>query len=101
DHHFHHPITSYAPAAQVAMLVAVISTVITGVSRVAGDFFMRMMTLALYSISQNPDGSIDPHRQNVISQLPSTVSSALAKFHLDGRTTTFAVCPSCHYTYEP
>lgn len=83
------------------MLLAVVSTVITGVSRMAGDFFMRIVTLALYSIAQNPDGTVDPHRQNVLSQLPSTVSSALAKFQLDGQTTVFAVCPSCHYTYEP
>ncbi len=36
-----------------------------------------------------------------MDQIPTTVETILKKFDLDGKTTTYAVCPQCHCTYAP
>jgi Transposase family tnp2. len=58
---------------------------------------MGILGIILKLASQCPD-----HQQtNQPTQIPRTITTALAKFKLDGRTTIYAVCPTCHCTYKP
>jgi hypothetical protein len=43
-----------------------------------------------------PTASDDPR----IKSIPKTVETAEKRFNLHGRTTIYAVCPSCHFTYD-
>ena len=40
-------------------------------------------------------------QQNILGQIPRTLRTALERFHLEPRTTTFAACPRCHCVYDP
>jgi hypothetical protein len=49
------------------------------------------------------DSKVHPNarQSSILDQLPSTVETILARFDLNGKTTTFAACPMCHCTYPP
>jgi Chromo (CHRromatin Organisation MOdifier) domain/Transposase family tnp2 len=97
-HHYEHPINQCTPAAQVSMFLGVVCSVMMGISRSAGDLIMALIGVILRLFSA---GSEDPIQSRTISQVPQSIAQALAKFNLEGRTTVYAACPSCHFTYEP
>lgn len=76
-----------------------------GVSRRGGDFIMGVISyivgITFQRRNQAQGHSMAPAEQNIFNQFPSTITSALSKFHLDGQVTVYAVCPKCHCTYEP
>jgi hypothetical protein len=49
---------------------------------------------------RQPDGSLSSSHQNVLSQIPMTFDTTLAKFHLTEKTVVYVVCSSCHCTYS-
>ncbi|KAG2740645.1 hypothetical protein P692DRAFT_20880782 [Suillus brevipes Sb2] len=51
-------------------------------------------------LSWGSDGSLSSSHENILKQIPLTSVDAEAKFHLTGKTITYAVC-SCHCTYPP
>lgn len=72
-----------------------------GVSRRAADFVMAVISATLLAGFSYGGAAITPIQQDILSQIPPTVESALSRFRLEGKTTTFAVCPTCHCTYGP
>ena len=102
DHHFRDSaITHCKPAAQVALFLGVACSIFFGISRRAGNFIMSMISLLVGLASQHGDGSIDDAQKDIHRQIPNRIETALKCFDLDGRTTTYAMCPSCHKGHAP
>jgi hypothetical protein len=76
------------------MFLLVICSTIMGISRRKGDFILNVVRLCLVWACK---GS----KHSFLDQLPSTVETISRRFNLNGKTTTFAACPTCHYTYPP
>ena len=72
-----------------------------GVSRRAGDLIMGLIAMIIYLISAKRDGSMDPLHERTWSQVPRSNHDALERFNLEGVTTVYAVCLSCHFTHAP
>jgi hypothetical protein len=87
--------------AQVSVFLGVVCSVIIGVSRRAGDFIMGVLFVLLSLVFWDKNGGHNAFGSNTLSQIPFSIDEALSRFDLDGRTTTYAVCPKCHCTYEP
>jgi hypothetical protein len=83
------------------MFIAIVCTVIMGISRQAGNLIMGLLSLLLRTALSHQNGNIHPSHVNTLAQIPSTIATALLKFNLDGHVITYAVCPTCHCTYEP
>jgi hypothetical protein len=91
--------------AQVAIFLAVTCSVLMGVARRGGDYILgvihKMLFLAYTDADHFPDRNPTTRQENILSQIPLSISQALSKFNVDGKTTVYAVCPSCHCTYAP
>lgn len=101
DHHFEIPIERCDVIAQVAIFLGVICTVMMCVSRRFGDLIMGTVNLMLGLALRNRDGTYSASHSNIHAQIPSSIEQALTRFNLEGHTTTYAVCPTCHCTYKP
>jgi hypothetical protein len=85
---------------QMAILIAVIGRCILGASQRGCDFILTMISLLLFK-AFGCDESVRKPQDHLISHIPPTIDQALPMFGLEGRTTTYAVCPTCHCTYSP
>jgi hypothetical protein len=102
DHHFTNPsVFSSSLAAQVALFIGVVCSIIFGVSQRGGDFIISMISLLLWLAFQRRNGSIDAAQENIRAKIPHRIEDVLKVFNLDGHTTTYAMCPSCHKGYAP
>lgn len=102
DHHFTSTIGQFDVLAQVTMFLAVVCTVLMGISRRDGDFLLGLLQIVLTLAFQPLDGRMmRPQHQDILTQIPDSIRTALSKFDLDAKTTTYAACPACHCTYEP
>ncbi|KAF8572646.1 hypothetical protein K439DRAFT_1247503, partial [Ramaria rubella] len=95
------PINRSDEVAQITMFLAVVCTVIMGVSHCVGDFILGITSVLLSLAWRNKHSTLDPPQANVLVQVPKTVATALSRFNLDGRITIYTVCPTCHFTYKP
>ncbi|KAG2751892.1 hypothetical protein P692DRAFT_20707055, partial [Suillus brevipes Sb2] len=95
------PIDYSDEIAQISLFLGAVSVVIFGIGRRHGEFLMGVLSLilSLAMDAQNPHS--ESRRQNTLSQIPQTMDAALARFKLDGQTTTYAVCPACNCTFRP
>jgi hypothetical protein len=100
EHLFKSSIDRSDEVAQVTMLLAVVCTVIMGVSRRGGDIIMGQLSVLLCAAWRQKDGALDASHANILAQLPKSMTTVLSKFNLDGHVTIYAVCPICHYTYK-
>jgi Transposase family tnp2 len=91
--------------AQIAIFLAVSCSVLMGVARRGGDYILglihKLLYLAYTDADYFPDGKPTLRQENILHQIPLSMDQALSKFNLDGKTTIYAVCPSCHCTYAP
>ena len=71
-----------------------------GVSRRGCDLLMALIAIIVHLVFRSNPGNETRHA-DILSQIPSTITAALSKLNLDGRSTVYAVCPACHCTYEP
>jgi hypothetical protein len=101
DHHYVAPINQSEELIQVSLFLGVACTVIAGMSRRIGDFIMCLVRLILRLAFQIGANESHPSHANILAQIPVTIETALGRFNLEGRVTTYAVCPACHYTYKP
>ena len=86
----------------MSTVLTALSTAVGHVSRRSGDLILGVTRLLLNSISGTGGGeeaSAQSPISHVISQLPSTVRGTISRMNLDGQTTKYAVCPTCHCTY--
>ena len=44
---------------------------------------------------------MDAEQESIHAEVPHTIEEVLKRFNLDGRTTTYAMCPSCHNGHPP
>jgi hypothetical protein len=72
-----------------------------GVSRRGGNFIMETIHLLLTWVMTKENDRIGALDRRVLIELPQSINVALSHFGVEGRTTKYAVCPSCNYTYEP
>ncbi len=86
------------------MFLAVVCSVMMGISRRFGDFLMKMLTINLrvaFEQTKQPNNGFTILQQDILSGLPKTIETAMAQFDLDAKSTTYAVCEECHCTYAP
>jgi hypothetical protein len=48
-----------------------------------------------------PSDPLSTANDTICNQIPRSIDAALNHFNLQGKTTTYAVCPECHCTYKP
>ena len=94
------PVEHMDVIAQVTLLLGVVCSVIFGVGTAGANFIMNGLSLLLYIAFQKSDGTLSAAHENMIKQIPSTISSALSKFQLSAKTVAYAVC-GCHSIYPP
>lgn len=71
-------------------------------SRNDGDFMMGILNILLFHAFQPLNGGrMDPVHEDIIAEIPEKVRMALSQFDLEAKTTIYAVCPECHFTYPP
>jgi hypothetical protein len=99
DHHWNLPIDNLSPTAQVAILLGVVCSVIMGVSRNGGDIIMAFLSITL--VTGFMAGRMNMHQERILSEIPLNITDALSKFNFEGKTTIYAVCPRCQFTYKP
>jgi hypothetical protein len=100
DHNWDRPIDRYSATAQIAIFLAVVCSVVMGVSRNGGNLIMSIITYLLYT-GFSAKGKATISEERIVSELPDSITDALSKFNFDGKTTIYAVCPRCHFTYKP
>ncbi|KAF9523954.1 hypothetical protein CPB83DRAFT_728688, partial [Crepidotus variabilis] len=101
EHHFNPPVDAQSSIAQMTMFIAVVCTVIMGISRNMTNMILGLMTLQLRFAFEYSTGKCDVRQEAVLDQIPSTIETILSKFNLDGKKTILAACPNCHFTYYP
>jgi hypothetical protein len=45
-------------------------------------------------------GRLNPAQENILAELPRRIKEVVKRFNLNGQTTTYAVCPSCHSLHK-
>lgn len=95
------PIDEHDGVAQIAMFIAVICTVIMGVSRRMGNLLINLLSILLRWSFLATTSELSLKQKLIIDQIPHTIETALDRFNLEAKTTTYAVCPACHCTYSP
>jgi hypothetical protein len=83
----------------VSLFLGVACTLISGISRRVGDLIMGIIRI-IVSLALGRQGA-DVHPDDIHSQIPVTINTAMKCFALDSKVTVFAVCPVCHCTYKP
>jgi hypothetical protein len=63
--------------------------------------FLGVIHILLWTVWHQPNGSLNTLHESVISQIPTTIETTLLRLGLHDHMTIHAVCPSCHYTYQP
>lgn len=83
------------------MFLAITCSVIMGVSRRFGDLLLGLLSVLLKLAFCDAQGALNVKQSSTLMQIPLTIETVISKFSLDGQITTYAVCPTCHYTYKP
>jgi hypothetical protein len=87
------------PITQVFIFLGVVCRIFLGASRAWGNFIMSIAGYGLrLALLSGPTSEAD---KIICDQVPTTIDSALSHFNLQGKTITYAVCPTCHATYKP
>lgn len=94
------PVERMDVVAQVTLLIGVVCSIIFGIGTTGANFIMSSLSLVLYLAFQKADGALSAAHENVMKQIPSTISGALSKFQLNTKTIQYAVC-ACHCIYPP
>jgi hypothetical protein len=72
-----------------------------GISRRGADFIMGMVSLLVSVTFAQFGGSMECTQKQVHNQIPRRIDEVLKRFDLEGRSTTYAMCPSCHNGHAP
>jgi hypothetical protein len=106
DHHFEPILPSSDPILQVAYFLVVGCHIILHVGRQGCSFILSTLSYLLQlavTVQRNDSVAISPRHQKMLSDLVTDIRTPTEKFHLEGKHTTYAVCPNpkCHQTYKP
>lgn len=94
---------------QISLFLGVVCATLGNIGRSLGDFVMQMISVILrLALFKRDDGDQNapqdlPRRrhEHILQNIPDTMAAAVGRFNLDGEVTVYAVCSSCHCTYEP
>ena len=89
------------PVSQVAIFLGVVCSVVAGLGGRVADMVLGLVSMIIILVARDAQGAIDDRRAEMLRHVPQNVRAALSQFNLDGKTTVYAVCPACHYTYAP
>ena len=92
---------------QVLVLLAVICNMVIGLSTLQCDFLIGVATMCVKlgmstvgSCGSSVSHSFSPSQNEIIRDMPSSLSAALKKFGADGRFDLYATCTSCSCTHK-
>jgi hypothetical protein len=85
---------------QVSIFLGVVCSVLAEISRRFGDFLMGLVSILIKLALQFQDGQPSLMHENICSNIPTMITSALAHFKLDGRVMIYTVCPACNCTFK-
>ena len=100
-HHFNYPINRSDEVAQVSVFLGVVGVVLFGLSRRTGEFILGIVLIVLSLAFKLFGESVESLRDHVLAQIPTNMNTALRRFNLVTRTTTYAVCPRCSSIFKP
>ena len=100
-HHFNYPINRCDEVAQVSVFLGVVGVVLFGLSRRTGEFILGIVSIVLSLAFKLFGESVESLRDHVLAQIPTNMNTALRRFNLVTRTTTYAVCPRCSSIFKP
>ena len=83
------------------MFIVVVCNVMMGVSRRLGDLLLDLLTITIRCAFLVNSTNLKLGQRSILDQIPRTMDTVLSKFNLDSKTTTYATCPTCHFTYPP
>ena len=87
------------------MFIGVVCLVLLGAPRRGSGFIIAVVSLLVgivFSHGHDPIfRNLNTEQQFVHRQVPLRIVDVLESFNQDGRTTTYAMCPSCHKGYGP
>ena len=76
DHHFSTSINKLDIITQAATFLGIICTVIMGVSHRDGDMIIGLVNIILFLVFRQPDGVMRSQHEDVISQMPQSITVA-------------------------
>ena len=100
-HHFNYPINRCDEVAQVSVFISVVSVILFGLSRRTGEFILGVVSIILTLTFKLLGKSVETLRDHILAQIPTNMNTALQRFNLVTRTTTYAVCPHCNAIFKP
>lgn len=66
-----------------------------------GDLILGVLSVALRWAFSGHNGLLSTKNSAIVNEFPITIETVLSRFKLDGKTTTYAICPKCHFSYDP
>ncbi|KAF8229328.1 hypothetical protein L208DRAFT_1052266, partial [Tricholoma matsutake] len=94
------PVNQYDDVTQVSMFLGVVCSMIMGVSHQFGDLIMGILSIVLW-LAFKRQGAASFAGAQIINGIPRTIDMVLSKFNPNGQCMVYAICPTCHCTYEP
>ena len=101
ENHFCFPLCEYDAVVQVSLFLAIVCSVVMGVSHREGEFVLGMIMIVLRTSFERGGRVLSIAEEDILLQVPTTVPTLLNRINLDAHVTTYAVCPQCHCTYPP
>ncbi|KAF7319244.1 hypothetical protein HMN09_00261900 [Mycena chlorophos] len=104
ENYFQNPVSAYNAITQVVILLAAVANIIIGVGTDPCNFLLDTVILLIrgaMSLSLRPNEEFDAQQEQVLSEMPLTLDSAMRALKLDPKTTIYAACPACHHTHPP
>ena len=100
------PVAHLDVIAQIIAILGVICHVVFGLSTEVSEFIINssliLVKLAFTSNPTNTQASEYHGIQRVVlSQVPTSLYTALSHFDIDSKMEVYAACPSCNYTHKP
>ncbi|KAJ7478508.1 hypothetical protein FB451DRAFT_1172840 [Mycena latifolia] len=102
------PIAQLDIIAQMLILLGIVCHVIIGIATDLCNFIIQTVTMIIkctmsLHMKMNVEGteSYGLNQEDILKQLPSSLYAVLNSFNIDGQTTIYAVCPSCHHMHLP
>jgi len=99
-HHFNYPINRCNEVAQVSVFLGVVGVILFGLSRRTGKFILGVVSIVLTLVFRLLGESVKTLRDHLLAQIPTNMNTALQRFNLVTRTTTYAVCPRCNSIFK-
>jgi nicotinamide riboside transporter PnuC len=96
---FQVPGSELTPIAQVVTFLGLACHIMLNL----GDFICQMVSLIVAVVFEYTQRGkeLKADQGQIIKQILTSIHDVLKLFNIDGKTTTFAMCPSCHKEYQP